>query len=136
MKKIQIVVEGLSEEQVRKDIEEATKGWRLFFVEPQGVDWQFIQPFFGFKWNQTPENLREIIVNNTKIKGVNKHHVCRFEWNGIDMFVWCSWTKQVYDFHTKKYHQLEGDNLAKKITDVIINALEDEYIEDHIEEYW
>ena len=67
MKEINIVVEGLSEEQVRKDIEKATKGWRLYFVEPQGVDWQFMQPFFGFKWNQTAEDLRRIILQATKI---------------------------------------------------------------------
>ena len=130
MKQINIVVEGLSEEQVRKDIEGATKGWRLFFIEPQGVDGQFIQPFFGFKWNQTPENLREIILKATKIKDKHKHHICKFEWNGEDMFAWCSWTKQVYDFNTKKYHQLEGDKLADKITNVIIDALEEEYIEE------
>ena len=136
MEKIQIVVEGLSEEQVRKDIENATKGWRLFFVEPEGVDWQFMQPFFGFKWNQTAEDLKRIILQATKIKDKHKQHICRFEWNGEDKFAWCSWTKQVYDFTTKKYYQLEGDNLARKITDVIINALEDKYIEDHIEEIW
>ena len=135
MEKIQIVIEGRSEEQVRKDIEEAIKGWRLFFIEPEGVDWQFTQPFFGFKWNQTPENLREIIIKHTKIKGKHKQHICRFQWNGKDKFAWCSWTKQVYDFDTKKYYQLEGDNLARKITNVIIDALEDNYIEDHIEEF-
>lgn len=132
MEKIQIVVEGLSEEKVRKDIEKATKGWRLYFVEPQGVDWQFRQPFFGFKWNQTPENLREIIINHTKIKGVQKQHICIFLWNGKDRFAWCSWTKQVYDFNTRKYYQLEGNNLAKKITDVIADILEEE----HIGEYY
>ena len=136
MKKIQIVVEGLSEEQVRKDIEKATKGWRLFFVEPEGVDWQFMQPFFGFKWNQTAEDLRRIILQATKIKDKHKQHICRFEWNGKDRFAWCSWTRQVYDFNTKKYYQLEGNNLARKITDVIIDALEDKYIEDHTEECW
>ena len=128
MKQINIVVEGLSEEQVRKGIKDATKGWRLFFIEPQGVDWQFIQPFFGFKWNQTPENLREIILKATKIKDKHKHHICKFEWNGKDMFAWCSWTRQVYDFNTKKYHQLEGDNLARKITDLITDILEVECI--------
>ena len=130
MEKIQIVVEGLSEEQVRKDIEEATKGWRLFFVEPEGVDWQFMNPFFGFKWNQTPEDLKRIILQAIKIKDKYKKHICKFEWNGKDMFAWCSWTKQVYDFNTKKYYQLEGDNLARKITNVIINALKEEYIEE------
>jgi len=136
MEKIQIVVEGLSEEQVRKDIEKATKGWRLYFVEPEGVDWHFIQPFFGFKWNQTPENLKEIIIKAIKVKDKHKQHICVFKWNGEDKFAWCSWTKQVYDFTTKKYYQLEGNNLARKITDVIINALEDSYIEDHIEEFY
>lgn len=130
MKKIQIVVEGRSEEQVRKDIEEATKGWRLFFVEPEGVDWQFMQPFFGFKWNQTAEDLRRIILQATKIKDKHKQHICRFEWNGKDRFAWCSWTKQVYDFNTKKYYQLEGDKLADKITNVIIDVLEEERIEE------
>lgn len=128
MEKIQIVVEGLSEEQVRKDIEKATKGWRLFFIEPQGVDWQFMQPFFGFKWNQTPEDLRRIILQATKIKDKHKQHICRFEWNGKDRFAWCSWTKQVYDFNTKKYYQLEGDSLARKITDLIVDILEVECI--------
>lgn len=130
MEKIQIVVEGLSEEQVRKDIENATKGWRLFFIEPKGVDWQFMQPFFGFKWDQTPENLKEIIIKATKIKDKRKQHICKFEWNGEDKFAWCSWTKQVYDFTTKKYYQLEGNKLANKITNVIIDTLEEEYIEE------
>ena len=130
MEKIQIVVEGLSEEQVRKDIEKATKGWRLFFIEPQGVDWQFIQPFFGFKWNQTPENLKEIILKATKIKDKHKQHICLFKWNGEDKFAWCSWTKQVYDFNTEKYYQLEGNNLANKITNVIIDALKEGHIEE------
>lgn len=122
MKAIKIVV-GVPEEQLQKDIERMAKGWKLFFVEPTGAKYKFIQPFWGFNWDGTSENLKEIITEGTRVGDKNKQHLCIFKYDGEDKFAWCSWTKEVYDFSTKVKHQLEGNGLAKKITE-LINSLE------------
>ena len=126
MKTMQIVIEGVSEEQIQKDIERMTKGWKLFFEEPTGAEYQFIQPFWGFPWNGTSEDLKEIITEGTRVGDKNKHHICIFKYDGEDMFAWCSWTKEVYDFRADVKHQLEGNGLARKITD-LIDILEKRY---------
>ena len=130
MKTMQIVIEGVSEAQIQKDIERMTKGWKLFFEEPTGADFQFMTPFWGFPWDGTAENLKEIILRGAKVKDKVKQHICVFKYNGIDRFAWCSWTKQVYDFDTKKYYQLEGDKMAMKITSIINNIMRDPDVED------
>lgn len=107
MEALKIKVIGLSEEQVRKDIERMTKGWHLFFEEPTGVEYHFLKPFWGFSWNGTPENLRDIIVKGTEVQGRNKQHLCIFKFNGEDKFVWCSWEKVLYDYNTGIKHPLE-----------------------------
>lgn len=123
MKVMKIVVEGLSEEQIQKDIERMTKGWKLFFEEPTGAKYNFIQPFWGFPWDGTSENLKEIITEGTRVGDKNKQHICLFKYNGENRFAWCSWTKEVYDFNTKIKHQLEGNGLTRKITELIIDIL-------------
>ena len=128
MKKIQIVIEGRSEEQIQKDIERMTKGWRLFFIEPSGAEFTFLNPFWGRKWDGTPEHLKELIIEGDFVDGHHKHCIVKFMLDGEDRFAFCTWTKQVYDFNTKKYYQLEGNKLAAKITNVIIDALEEDYI--------
>ena len=80
-------------------------------------------PFWGFHWNGTAENLKEIILRGARVKDKVKSHICVFKYNGIDRFAWCSWTKQVYDFDTKKYYQLEGKQLSTKITSIINNII-------------
>ena len=122
MEKLQIIVNGLSEEQVRKDIEKCMKGWHLFFREPKDATYEFFVPFWGYTWDNTAENLKEIITKGSRVGEKNKHHICVFVYNGEDRFAWCSWTKEVYDFKTEKKYQLEGNRLAKRITD-LINAL-------------
>ena len=114
-----IVLEGVSEAQIQNAIEKNTRGWWLFFEEPSGADFQFLTPFWGFRWDGTAENLKEIILKGAKVKDKVKQHICVFKYNGEDRFAWCSWTKQVYNFDTKKYYQLEGKHLAQKITDII-----------------
>ena len=126
MKTMQIVIEGVSEAQIQKDIERMTKGWRLFFEEPTGVSYQFMQPFWGYQWNQTPENLKDIILKATKIGDKYKHHICVFKYDGEDRFAWCSWTREVYDFHTMIKYQLEGKGIARQITELIIDILGEE----------
>ena len=130
MKTIQIVLEGVSEAQIQNAIEKNTRGWWLFFEEPSGADFQFLTPFWGFHWDGTAEKLKEIIFRGARVKGKVKHHICVFKYNGIDRFAWCSWTKQVYDFDTKKYYQLEGDKMVMKITSIINNIMRDPDVED------
>ena len=119
MEKLQIIIEGVSEEQIQKDIERMTKGWRLFFHEPEHVDYEFFNPFWGRQWDGTAENLRELILQGDCIKGHHKHCVITFDYNGVQRFAYCTWTKQVYDFTTKKYYELEAPKLATKITEII-----------------
>lgn len=119
MKTIQIVVEGVSEEQIQRDIERNTKGWRLFFEEPLGVEYEFFSPFWGFSWDGTPENLRDIIVEGTRVGGKNKHFIAVFKYDGCDKFAWCSWTHELYDFKTKLKHITEPKH-AYSITEKII----------------
>lgn len=123
MESIKIVINGLSEEEIQRDIKKMVSGWHLFFVEPTGASYKFIQPFAGYKWNMTAENLKEIIIKGTRVGDRNKQHLCVFKYNGEDKFVWCSWTKQVYDFSSKKYHNFEGNKLARKITDLITSLV-------------
>lgn len=123
MKYLKLKIEGVSEIQIQKDIEKNTKGWRLFFEEPTGVSYQFMQPFWGYQWNQTSENLKDIIIKATKVGDKNKQHICVFKYNGIDRFAWCSWTKEVYDFNTKIKYQLKGNKLAKQITELIVTLI-------------
>jgi hypothetical protein len=130
MKTMQIVIEGISEAQIQNTIEKNTRGWWLFFEEPSGADFQFISPFWGFHWDGTAENLKEIILRGARVKDKVKQHICVFKYNGIDRFAWCSWTKQVYDFDTKKYYQLEGDKMAMKITSIINNIMRDPDVEE------
>ena len=130
MKTIQIVTEDVSEEQIQRYIDRMTKGWKLFLVEPSDVTYKFINLFWGFPWDGTHETLRDLMINKVKIEGVRKHAIWIFKWNGEDRFAWCSWTKQVYDFDTKKYYQLEGDKMAMKITSIINNIMRDPDVEE------
>lgn len=119
MKTIQITVKGVSEEQIQKDIERMTAGWRLFFEGPEDTKYQFMNPFWGYSWDGTSDNLKEIILKSAKVGERLKQHICVFKYNGEDKFAWCSWTKEVYDFNTKTKYQLEGNHIAMKITDLI-----------------
>ena len=130
MKTMQIVFEGVSEAQIQNAIEKNTRGWWLFFEEPSDADFQFMTPFWGFHWDGTAEKLREIILRGARVKDRVKQHICVFKYNGIDRFAWCSWTKQVYDFDTKEYYQLEGDKMAMKITSTINNIMRDPDVEE------
>lgn len=107
MKIKSIVIEGLSEEQVRRDIERGLAGWKLLLQEPQGVEYQFINPFFGHPWDGTAEDLRRIITTYGKIQGKQKHMILRFQWNGEDRFAWCSWERVLYDCETEIKHHIE-----------------------------
>lgn len=119
MKTTQITVKGISEEQLQKDIERMAAGWKLFFEEPEGAKYQFINPFWGYSWDGTSDNLKEIILKAAKVGERLKQHICVFKYNNEDKFAWCSWTKEVYDFNTKTKYQLEGNHIAMKITDLI-----------------
>lgn len=132
MEQLTIVVDGLSEEQVREDIERMTKGFRLFFVEPTGQNYHFIQPFWGYEWTEySASQLKDAILKTIKINGVNKHFILIFKLDGLDRFAFCSWTRQLYDFETKEYHQLGDTRLSKeiatKILDIMANKILREY---------
>lgn len=125
MEKLQIVVKGVSEEQLQKDIERMTKGWRLFFIEPNNSDFKFINSFWGESWDETPSELKRIIST----KGVNKSTgnirpmILVFKWNGEDRFAWCSWEKVLYDFHTKIKHPIVPKfaiNITNKIKELFV----------------
>ena len=61
MEVVKIVVEGVSEEQVMRDIERNLRGWKLLLQEPKGVSYEFMNPFFGHTWDGTAEDLLRII---------------------------------------------------------------------------
>lgn len=116
-----LVVEGLSEEQVREDIRKNTEGFRLFFYEPKGVDYQFLNSFWGEEWNNyDPQQLKDAIIKVTGIPNTGKHYkfIVVFALDGIDRFAFCEWTRQLYDFHTEKYYDMEKP-FAKSISEKI-----------------
>lgn len=118
MKTMQIVIEGISEEQVMKDIERNLKGWKLLLQEPKGASYEFFNPFFGHSWNGTAEDLRKIITTYSKIGGHQKHMILRFQWDGNDRFAWCSWERVLYDCKTGIKHPVEpkyADNMVQLI---------------------
>lgn len=124
MKQMKIVIEGVSEEQIQRGIERMTKGWRLFFEEPAGVDYEFFNSFWGESWDETPESLKSIIQKH----GINKNTgkirplILVFKLNGIDRFAWCSWERVLYDFNTKVKHPIEpkfAANITGKIKELI-----------------
>lgn len=131
MKPLQIVIEGVSEIQIQKAIEKNTRGWWLFFEEPSDADFQFMSPFWGFHWDGTAKNLTDIILRGARVKDKIKHHICVFKYNGKNMFAWCSWTKQVYDFSTKKYYQFKGGLLAAKIAALIDGLMRNPDVEEN-----
>ena len=107
MKQMRIIVDGVSEEQIQQDIERMTKGWRLFFVEPTGANYEFINTFWGRVWDGTVENLKEIVTAGTKVGDKNKHAIVTFKWDGEDRFAYCTWTRELYDFNTKLKHYID-----------------------------
>ena len=119
MEKLQIVVEGVSEEQIQKDIERMTRGWRLFFIEPTGAKFSFLNPFWGREWNGTPANLKEIILEGDYVEGHHKHCIVKFMYDGKERFAFCTWTKELYDFHSKAKYIMEP-KIATNITEKII----------------
>lgn len=119
MKKSNIEINGVFENQITDSIIENTNGWKLFFEEPTGAEYFFINPFWGYSWDGTAALLKNIILTATAIDGRIKQHICVFKYNGQDKFAWCAWTRQLYDFNTKKYHYLEGDRLSRKIAELI-----------------
>ena len=121
MERIQIIVDGLSEEQVRKDIEKATKGWKLILQEPKGADYWFCNPFFGHSWDGTAESLRHIITVYGNVDGHQKHMILRFLWNGEDRFAWCSWERVLYDCEAKVKHSVEPKYTVNMVK--LINTL-------------
>lgn len=118
MKPLQIVIEGISPEQIQKDIERNLKGWKLLLYPPKGMSYDFINPFFGHTWNGTSEDLRRIITTYGKVNGQQKHMLTIFQWNGEDKFVWCSWTHELYDAKTGIKHLIEP-KYADNITNLI-----------------
>ena len=124
MEKLQIIVEGVSEEQLQRDIERCTRGWKIFFQEPLNASYEFFVPFWGYSWDGTPEDLRDIIVKGTRVGDRNKQHLAIFKYDGQDKFVWCSWTKELYDCGTRIKHPIEP-KYAYNITEKIIELCED-----------
>lgn len=121
MEKLQIVVEG-SEKEIQQMIENNVKGWKLFLVEPSDVTYKFINLFWGFPWDGTHETLRDLMINKVKIEGVRKHAIWVFKWNGEDRFAYCTWTRELYDFHSKAKYIMEpkiATNIAYKIRQIM-----------------
>lgn len=126
MKPMQIIIEGVSEEQIQRDIERMTKGWKLFLVEPSDVTYKFINPFWGFPWDGTHGTLRELMIHKVKIGGVRKHAIWVFKWNGEDRFAYCTWTRELYDFHSKAKYIMEpkiATNITEKIIEICGNEI-------------
>ena len=121
MEKLQIVVEG-SEKEIQQMIETNIKGWRLFLVEPDRVDFKFVNLFWGFPWDGNHESLRELMTTKPKIEEHLKHCIWIFKYNGEDRFAFCTWTRELYDFNTKKYYVMEpkiATNITNKINELM-----------------
>lgn len=121
MEKLTVVIDGScnADEQIEMLIERNTRGWRLFPQEPKGAEWDFCTPFWGYTWDGTVENLIEVITKGTKVGDKNKQHLLIFRYDGEDLFVWCSWTREFYDCTTKVKHQLVAPKLGKQMVDLI-----------------
>ena len=106
-----MIVQGVSDQEVENMIEQNTRGWHLFFYPPTGAD-DFINTFWGREWDGKSSNdLKDAIVTVCKNykagNGKVRHSITLFKLDGMDRFAFCSWTKQLYDFNTKKYHLVE-----------------------------
>lgn len=109
MKHLSLIVEGVSEQEIQETIHKNTQGWRLFFIEPTGVDYQFINTFWGRDWDGTPQSMADSIVTVCGIPNTNKHHafIMQFMLNGQERFLFCSWTKELYDCATSTKYKIE-----------------------------
>lgn len=120
MEKLTIVLEeGLTEEHIQEGIKRCTAEWKNIFQEPRNVDYEFFNPFWGRSWDGTPENLKEILLIGLKIKDSRHHYLAVFKYDGIDRFVFCSWTKELYDVTTNIKYLIEpkyARNITEKIT--------------------
>ena len=124
METMTLKVEGVSEEQIQQDIFENTRGFRLFFHTPKKADYTFLNPFWGYKWEfYDDKQLRDIILNATMVENKIKPFVLAFLLDGKERFAFCSWTCQLYDFNTNEYYQFEGDKLAQKISNKILEIM-------------
>lgn len=110
-------------DEIQKYLERQTKGWKLFFEEPSGVDYQFVKPQEGYPWDCTFDNLKDIMIKVTKIDDHYKHHMLIFKHDDKTRFIWCSWTNILYDASSKKEHKLESNNLITKISNIISDIL-------------
>ena len=115
---MEIVIEGMSEQEVMNNITAAQSGWRLFPTEPEGVDFKFLVPFFGFKWDGQEDSLRNLMSTKALVGGVRKHCIWVFQLDGKDRFAYCTWTHELYDFNTKEYH-IMTPKYATSITSTI-----------------
>lgn len=109
-------------EDIQRKIEQHMKGWSLFFYPPKGQDYDFISPFFGHKWDGTPETLRTIHNTSVRINGKPRHALMVMQYDGEDRFVWCTWTKELYDCLTKVKHKLEprySENICRVINQTL-----------------
>lgn len=113
-------------EEIQKDLERQTKGWKLFFGEPSGVDYQFVKPLEGYPWDCTFDNLKDTMIKVTKIEGHYKHHVLTFKHDDKIRFMWFSWINLLYDTSSKKKYKPKGSNLIAKIYDIIESVLTEE----------
>lgn len=104
IKIMEIIIEGMTQQEVMNNIATAQSGWRLFPTEPNNADFTFLVPFFGFKWDGQEDSLRNLMSTKTKVNGVLKHCIWVFQLDGKDRFAYCTWTHQLYDFKTKEYH--------------------------------
>ena len=105
-----IIVKGISPEEVQRTIEERTKGWKLFFVEPMGQhNYTLINTFWGKDWDGTPEVLKQHIIDVCGVPNKPKYHphIVQFMLNGKERFLFCSWTEELYDCATRIKYSIE-----------------------------
>lgn len=110
-------------DEIQKYLDRQTKGWKLFFEEPLGVDYQFIKPQEGYSWDCTLNNLKIIMLNVTKIEGHYKHHMLIFKHDDKTRFIWCSWANLLYDASCREEYKLENRKLVTKIYNIITDRL-------------
>lgn len=116
---ITLKIQGLSHDKVMTDIKKCTKGWRLFFKDGKTEESLF-NPFWGYKWDGSAEQLKELIIKKTlnKETGKIKNHFISFHYNGIEKAVFSSRHRAIYSFADESFIKVEVP-LTRSIAQII-----------------
>lgn len=116
---ITLEIQGLSHNKVVTDIKKYTRGWRLFFKDAKTEDSLFT-PFWGYEWDGSAEQLKELIIKAAlnKETGKVKHHFILFCYDGVEKAVFSSRHRAIYSFVDESFIKVEVP-MAKRISQIL-----------------